>query len=66
MYKFKLRNIVCPQSGTGIGESGYHIKFEFAVAFNETSSKMSKILTYRFKGLKYRIVNEIFTNPVDK
>ncbi len=34
------------------------------MAYNATTTRLSKIFTYKFVGLKYRIVDKIITNPV--
>jgi hypothetical protein len=64
MYKFTLSNLICPKTNKGIGDSGYHIKFQLDVPVSSyvPDIAMSKNLTYKFTGLKYRMIKTIIAN----
>lgn len=63
MYKFKLANLICPSKNTNLGNP--HLTFYITIINSKTTINLLPN-HYIYLNLKYKIIQNILINPVEK
>lgn len=65
MVSFLFQSMVCPSQskGTGVGNSHVQVKISLPNSLTSPLYRYEQTLNYRFTGLRYRMIENIYVSP---